>query len=115
VWVFVDSTVKIFYMTPVILGCDFLLKHHVTLKFCNGTFHCVSPSPQSGRLNTQVEHFSILVLDDDLSQAMHAQLKIAVRLKQTAWSYGHIINHCKKSDSLFDTIAGYIQLICKQT
>jgi len=28
--------------SPVILGCDFLLRHHVTLNFGNGTFYCES-------------------------------------------------------------------------
>ena len=67
--------------SPVILGCDFLLKHHVTLNFGNGTFHCESPSAQPGQLNTHVEHLSTLIPDDDLPQAMPFSVKDSCKVE----------------------------------
>ena len=56
--------------TPVILGCDFLYKHGVLLDFGMNTFHCKNSCAQPKRLNVQTESLNMLVLDDDLPQAV---------------------------------------------
>jgi len=56
--------------TPVILGCDFLSKHEVSLDFDKGEFLCKNLHVQLNRLNMQTEHLNVLVLDDDLPQAV---------------------------------------------
>ena len=56
--------------TPVILGCDFLLKHGVLLDFGKSTFYCKNSRVQPKRFNMPMEHLNVLVLDDDLPQAV---------------------------------------------
>jgi len=56
--------------TPVILGCDFLSKHGVLLDFSMNMFHCKHSCVQPQRLSTQTESLNMLVLDDDLLQAV---------------------------------------------
>ena len=55
---------------PVILGCDFLFKNSVILDFGRSTFQCKNSGTQPEMLNLQAECLSMLVLDDDLPQAM---------------------------------------------
>ena len=55
--------------TPVILGCDFLTTHGVTLDFKANTFHTAN-STLKGNLLLQSPHSCMLVLDDEYPQAM---------------------------------------------
>ena len=55
--------------TPVILGCDFLTTHGVTLDFKANTFH-IANSTLKGNLLLQSPHSCMLVLDDEYPQAM---------------------------------------------
>ena len=50
--------------TPVILGCDFLTTHGVTLDFKANTFHTAN-STLKGNLLLQSPHSCMLVLDDE--------------------------------------------------
>ena len=56
--------------TPVILGCDFLLKHGVLLDIGKSTFYCKNSCVKPKRFNIPTEHLNVLVLDDDLIQAV---------------------------------------------
>ena len=62
---------------PVILGCDFLFKHGITLDFRNGTFQCDRPDAHPEPLRSQREHLNMLILDDDLPQAVPCPVKEA--------------------------------------
>ena len=67
---------------PVILGCDFLSKHGVTLDFREGTFHCGHPKTQPEQFEIQGGCLSMLILDDDVPQAVPCQSKITLK-----WSW----------------------------
>ena len=60
---------------PVILGCDFLFKHGMTLDFGNGTFHCNHHSAKPEIFESQKKFLNMLVLDDDIPQAVPCSVK----------------------------------------
>ena len=62
-------------LVPVILGCDFLFKHGMTLDFGNGTFHCNHHSAKPEIFESQKKFLNMLVLDDDIPQAVPCSVK----------------------------------------
>ena len=62
---------------PVILGCDFLFKHMhgMTLDFGKGTFHCNHHSAKPEKFESQKKFLNMLVLDDDIPQAVPCSMK----------------------------------------
>ena len=59
----------------VILGCDFLFKHGMTLDFKNGTFQCNHQGDKSDKFKSQKKCLDMLVLDDDIPQAVTCSVK----------------------------------------
>ncbi len=55
---------------PVILGCDFLTRNGVVLDFERRTFHSSKKMSLNGRLNLRVTSSCMLVLDDEVPEAM---------------------------------------------
>ena len=65
----------------LILGCDFLFKHGMTLDFGNGTFQCNHHDAKPEEFESQRKCLNMLVLDVDIPQAVPCSVKDTRQVK----------------------------------
>ena len=68
-------------LASVILGCDFLFKHGMTLDFGNGTFQCNHQGAKPKKFESQKKCLNMLVLDDDIPEAVPCSVKDTQKVK----------------------------------